>query len=140
MRTINISKNYENITIPFDDGTSFSMRADFRQENVSKALRILERNNTKANQLMGVDDEQATKGAIEILEEIFMLVIGSEQYESLVQAIGGEDAKPENVSFQLTIIWVELVDMIKQRAENFSKSKASHYLSEYYGAVNGNAN
>lgn len=137
MRIIQLDKNYENITIPFSDGTSMEVTADFQGETVVKALRMINAAGVRAKEIEAISDpSEQEKQVAEMLAEVVVLLIGEKDYKELIARLGGDGENPATVNFQMTIIWTELVEMVKERGETFNKSKASHYLAEYYRGRN----
>lgn len=135
MKTVAISKNYENINIPFGDGTAFTARADVRQENIFKCLEIIKDSNEVAMKLQGMKESKKLEvETAKLMEKLIAQLIGKDKYKELVEAIGGEGAEPYEVNFAMSVLWVELVEFVKERQMRFASSKAAHYMSEYIKA------
>lgn len=136
MKVINVSKNYEPIEIPFGDGTVFRMTADLRAETINKCIEVIRASEGKANMLMAASDDEANEGSAAIMRELMVQLVGVESYDGLVAAIGGEGAKPSDVNHAMTLIWIEMVELVRDRYASYANSKAAHYLGEYYKAAN----
>lgn len=136
MKTIQVSKATENIVIPFDDGTSLTLVANFGDDNLMAALKIIADNQTRARELMNAEEAEARAATSEMLHELIALILGENGFSELSAALGASEGV--SVDFGLTIVYTELCEMVSDRVSKFANAKAGHYLADFLKAQ-GNA-
>lgn len=131
MKTVVISKNFEIVNIPFGDGTAFTAKANVKHDNLFACLNIIQANEKQALAIRELTDEaEAERKTAALMSELVIQLFGVQKYNELVEAIGGEGASPTDVNFSMAVLWVELVEFVKERVARFANTRAAHYLVE----------